>query len=107
MNTINRCRGKYVSLLDGDDYFIDNSKLQTQYDLLRKNARYALCIHSVEERYDNRIGLDKVVEFPESEFTLGDIISRGWFMRNKLAFFQKWITTTGATGMGIRFSLSL
>jgi glycosyltransferase involved in cell wall biosynthesis len=88
VNTINRCRGKYVSLLDGDDYFIDNSKLQTQYDLLRKNAGYALCIHSVEERYDNRNGQDKVVEFTESEFTLVDIFSRGWFMRTSSLFFR-------------------
>src|SRR5436305_10628616 len=47
ISTISQARGKYIALIDGDDYFIDKLKLQKQYELLEKNARVNLCFHSV------------------------------------------------------------
>lgn len=46
---LNNCKGKYIALLDGDDYWIDPLKLQKQVDFLEKNKGYAICAHNVNE----------------------------------------------------------
>src|SRR3984885_12047473 len=42
---LDHSRGKYIALLDGDDYFCNKEKLQKQYDFLEKNLDYGL-VHS-------------------------------------------------------------
>lgn len=34
--------GKYIAVLDSDDFWLDNNKLQKQYDFLEKNPDYVL-----------------------------------------------------------------
>jgi glycosyltransferase involved in cell wall biosynthesis len=46
---LNNCKGKYIALLDGDDYWTDPLKLQKQVDFLEKNGGYAICAHNVNE----------------------------------------------------------
>lgn len=39
------CRGQYVAICDGDDYWNDVSKLQKQVDFLNNNSDYVVCYH--------------------------------------------------------------
>ena len=45
---LNHCKGKYIALLDGDDYWTDPMKLQKQVDLLEKNKELSACFHNVK-----------------------------------------------------------
>lgn len=47
-----RCKSKYASLCDGDDYFTDPFKLQKQVDFLEKHHRCALVFHPVLVDYE-------------------------------------------------------
>ncbi|WP_051935841.1 glycosyltransferase [Salegentibacter sp. Hel_I_6] len=45
MTNLYACRGEYIAMLDGDDYWISKYKLQTQVDFLDKNQDYVLSFH--------------------------------------------------------------
>jgi glycosyltransferase involved in cell wall biosynthesis len=47
-NIIEHCNGKYIALLDGDDYWTDPLKLQKQVDFLEVNENYVACYHPVK-----------------------------------------------------------
>ncbi|MBM4030104.1 MAG: glycosyltransferase [Planctomycetes bacterium] len=41
------CRGQYLAMVEGDDYWTAPDKLQRQADLLDAHPEYAMCFHSV------------------------------------------------------------
>ena len=48
-----RCRGKYIALCEGDDYWTDPFKLQKQIDFLEANPEYSGCYHDTMVHYTN------------------------------------------------------
>lgn len=42
VDTLSKCRGEFVSVLSGDDYWTDPLKLQKQVNFLRENPSYVL-----------------------------------------------------------------
>jgi glycosyltransferase involved in cell wall biosynthesis len=44
-STFNECRGKYIALLEGDDYWLHPHKLRSQVNLLESDPTLAACCH--------------------------------------------------------------
>lgn len=50
-----KCKGEYIARCEGDDYWNDQDKLQSQIDLLEKNSNYSACFHPVYWLEKNKI----------------------------------------------------
>ena len=48
LNLLGRTRGKYVAILDGDDYWTASEKLQTQVKFLDDNPGYSMVFHDAK-----------------------------------------------------------
>jgi glycosyltransferase involved in cell wall biosynthesis len=51
LNNLTQARGKYVALLDGDDYWTDPGKLQKQVDFMETHADFSICFHNMQVVY--------------------------------------------------------
>ena len=47
IQTYKSCTGKYIAMIDGDDYWTSPDKLQKQVDFLEKNDDFAIVFHMV------------------------------------------------------------
>ena len=46
IETMKDCRGKFVALMDGDDYWTDSRKLQQEVDFLSRHPSFVLAFHN-------------------------------------------------------------
>jgi len=60
------CRGKYIALLEGDDYWTDELKLQQQVDFMEREPDCAVCHHRVQAVADSSAKV--VYEYPPEEW---------------------------------------
>ncbi len=61
VNIIDNCIGKYIALLDGDDYWIDPNKLQIQIDFLENNPEYGLSHTDCNFLYQNEGRIENAI----------------------------------------------
>lgn len=47
------CRGQYVAMVEGDDYWTSPDKLQRQADFLDRHPDYTICFHSATMVWDD------------------------------------------------------
>lgn len=75
--------GKYMALCEGDDFWIDEQKLQKQVDFLELNEDFAICFHNTRvDFFDQKAPSYYVNENIEKDvFTLDDMIGEDeiWF----------------------------
>ena len=51
--TYKECKGEYIAILEGDDYWADPYKLQLQVDFLDNNIDYVACCHNTKRIFEN------------------------------------------------------
>ena len=65
VETLKACRGLYIAMCEGDDYWTDPFKLQKQVDILQENPGLSGCVHYTRELYQDSPGkVSRIV--PES-----------------------------------------
>lgn len=77
IRTLDACHGEYIALLDGDDYWCAQDKLQTQVDFLDQHSDFAICFHSVLQVDQDGVQRSEIVR-PNQEkdvFEISDLIS--------------------------------
>jgi len=73
--TYRQCRGDYVALLEGDDYWIDPHKLSKQVAFLDAHPECSLCFHPVRFlRADGTYAPDAPRFRDHSRFSTGDLL---------------------------------
>lgn len=53
LTALRACRGEYIAILDGDDYFTSPHKLQKQVDFLDMHPECVICFHNVLAIYED------------------------------------------------------
>jgi glycosyltransferase involved in cell wall biosynthesis len=53
LEALRACRGEYVAILDGDDYFTSPDKLRKQVNFLEAHPECAICFHNVLAIHEN------------------------------------------------------
>ncbi len=98
---IEASEAKYITCLDGDDYYLDKYKLQKQVEFLEENEKYSACFHNVMDisEKSSRRSLFLPLDFP-SVADARDVISKPWFlpihsviMRREFISFPDWYET--------------
>lgn len=76
INTIQRCRGKYIAFCEGDDFWIESDKLQVQVDFLESNPNYGICFHDAQI-YDDTLQMlkpDDITKSDKTDYDLDDLV---------------------------------
>jgi len=103
ISTLKMAAGKYIAVCEGDDYWIDENKLQIQIDFLEKNEDFTLTFHNVFIRNGKTLSTDLDYEKrlnSKDIYTIDDL-SKGNFIhtpsvvfRNMEIEFPEWYYTS-------------
>lgn len=82
-------QGKFFAFCEGDDYWLDENKLQIQADFLNENPSYSVCGHdafTVEN--EQVVKLSKLPERLKKDVN-GELLAKGWFVLTLTAMFRR------------------
>lgn len=91
---LEHCKGEYIALCEGDDYWTDPYKLQKQIDFLEANPDYVICFHPVKllER-DDTINDDYLTSIPQTYETIEALAQYGNYIHTPSVVFTNILQT--------------
>ncbi len=91
---LEQCRGDYIAICEGDDFWVEPDKLQKQFNFLKDNPDFALCSHSSNEVDENNCVFD-VSTRADDVIDLSVVLKEGWFIRTATMFFRREVIDAG------------
>jgi hypothetical protein len=101
--TLDACRGKYIAMCEGDDYWLSPNKLQRQVDLLESHPEYTITTHNVliKKESDNPSWYEWLGRNARVTSTLEDLLRDGSggatcsivFRKGVFGEFPEWYRT--------------
>jgi glycosyltransferase involved in cell wall biosynthesis len=87
---LSEARYNYIAICEGDDYWVDNTKLQQQWNCLELNTELSLCFHPVDVLWpDGRVLADHLTQVPQKYETLTDVLEKGNYIHTCSLFFKR------------------
>lgn len=86
-----RCKGKYIAICEGDDYWTDPYKLQKQVDFLDANSDYSLCFANAIEHWEDGSKDDRCFSNVEDRDYTGVEIYKKWTIPTASVVYRKEI----------------
>ncbi|MBW4603172.1 MAG: glycosyltransferase [Calothrix sp. FI2-JRJ7] len=74
IQTLKACRGNYIALIEGDDYWTSPYKLQKQVDFLDTHPDYTICFHNALYLCHDGSTLEYHKALPQKVFNLEDLL---------------------------------
>lgn len=91
-DALNQCNGKYIAILEGDDYWSDPEKLQRQYEILENDPSIVLCSHNATHRLEDAGGkLENNFKYKHSFRFDQEANLRNWATQPLTCFFRNII----------------
>lgn len=87
--TYEKAKGKYVTILEGDDYWQDEHKLQKQADFLEKNNEYVLSYHNTITVNEKNEVISKENDIPLRDYSQEEMLCGETFILTNTVMFQK------------------
>jgi len=84
-----KAKGKYVTILEGDDYWRDKLKLQKQVDFLENNSEYVLSHHNSIVVDENNHLVSKMKNLSPEDYTQEQMLCGEVFILTNTVMFRK------------------
>jgi glycosyltransferase involved in cell wall biosynthesis len=85
-DNLSKCSGEYIALCEGDDYWIDEFKLQKQVNLLENKLDCTICFHDSYE-LKNNVLTENSLKYKKSYFNIFDL-AKGNFIHTPTILFR-------------------
>jgi len=86
--TFAACRGDYIAMLEGDDYWTHPQKLQRQVDALEEHPSWAMCFHITRRVYEDGSREPELIpsDWTKEETTIDDLFQGNFLNTCSLVF---------------------
>jgi len=95
LNLYSEARGKFIAICEGDDYWTDELKLESQVAILRENQDCSLVFHNASIIVAGRHKTNFSSSLTEGFYGIESVIRKPWFVPTPSMLFRKNLLELG------------